>query len=75
MLFLFQPRVAGGAILAFLIHAAQELDAAVVATPGQLVRLSLRTVAGVAGHAVLAPCTIQTWLALALINVDFANFT
>lgn len=70
-----KPRKARGSVLAFVVHAAVELHAAVVASPGKLARLCLRTVAGVGRPAVFTPATVLTGLALTFINVHLTQLT
>ena len=70
----FKPGQAGGAILAFVVHAAQELDVTMVTAPGEHIRLHLGTVTGEVCHAVLAPSTVLAWLAFTLVDVYFTYF-
>ncbi|KAF3848675.1 hypothetical protein F7725_015172 [Dissostichus mawsoni] len=61
--------VAGGSILAFVVHTAVEFHITEVSSPGKFSWLFVRTVTGVGGPAVFTPASILTRLALTLINI------
>lgn len=67
--------MAGGPVLAFMVHTAVEFHMAAIPSPRKFTWLCLRTVAGVGGPAVLTPASMLTGLALTFINVHFTQFT
>ena len=71
-----QPGQAGGSVQAVVVHAAVELDVAAVSSPGELASgHDVGTVADVGGQAVLAPASVEAWLALTLVYVDLTEDT
>lgn len=75
LLFFSQPREAGGAVLALVLHAARQLDLAVVPPPGEVAGFWLRTAAGVGVHAVFALASVLTRLTFTLIGIHLTKIT
>lgn len=70
-----QPRMAGGPILAIVVHTAIELHMAAIPSPRKFAWLCLRTVAGEGRPSIFTPTSILTGLALTFINVHFTQLT
>lgn len=75
VLALIQPGLADGPVQAPMVHAAEELDVAVVSSPGDLACFCPGTVADVGRSSILTPASVLTRLTLTLVDVDFTQLT